>query len=326
MVEESLGYAFVFPGQGSQSVGMGRAWAEAYPVSAETFEQADEALGLPLSELCFEGPESDLQLTANTQPAILATSVAILRVLQQRGLAPAAVAGHSLGEYSALVAAGALQAADALRLVRRRGELMQEAVPMGQGAMAAIIGLDTVAINELAEEAAGGDLVCAVANFNSPQQTVIAGHAEAVQEAVRLAKLRGSRRAVLLPVSAPFHSPLMRPARRGMEPLLQQASWSAPAIPVVTNIDAAPVTDAEAACDALVRQIDGPVRWVDSVRAMVDDMGLRTFIEVGPGSVLCGLIRRIAPDVTVVSCAEPEDLEKVHAAISAAMPNEEAEA
>lgn len=326
MVEEPRGYAFVFPGQGSQNVGMGRAWAEAYPISAETFEQADETLGLPLSELCFEGPESDLQLTANTQPAILATSVAILRVLQQRGLASAAVAGHSLGEYSALVAAGALQAAEALRLVRRRGELMQEAVPMGQGAMAAIIGLDTVAINELAEEAAGDDLVCAVANFNSPQQTVIAGHAEAVQEAVRLAKLRGGRRAVLLPVSAPFHSPLMRPARQGMEPLLQQASWSDPAIPVVTNIDAAPVTDAEAACDALVRQIDGPVRWVESVRAMVDDLGLRTFIEIGPGNVLCGLIRRIAPDATVVSCAEPEDLEKVHAAISAAMPSEEAEA
>lgn len=315
-----MGYAFVFPGQGSQSVGMGRAWVEAFPVAAEAFEQADEALGMALSALCFDGPAEDLQLTANTQPAILATSLAILRVLEQQGLTPAAVAGHSLGEYSALVAAGALQTADALRLVRRRGELMQQAVPVGQGAMAAILGLDTVAVNELAEEAADEDLICTVANFNSPQQTVIAGHAEAVKEAVRLAKLRGGRRAVLLPVSAPFHSPLMRPARQGMEPLLQQASWADPRVPVVTNIDAAPVTDAEAACDALVRQIDGPVRWVESVRAMVEEMGLRTFIEVGPGSVLSGLIRRIAPEVTVVSCAEPADLDKVHAALTSAVP------
>ncbi|MGH9379859.1 MAG: ACP S-malonyltransferase [Thermoanaerobaculia bacterium] len=321
-----MAYGFVFPGQGSQRVGMGRAWAESFPVAAEVFEQADEALGLPLSRLCFEGPEEELQLTANTQPAILAASVAILRVLEQEGLAATAAAGHSLGEYSALVAAGALPFADALRLVRRRGELMQQAVPVGQGAMAAILGLDIMTVNELVEEAADEDLVCTVANFNSPQQTVIAGHTEAVKEAARLAKLRGGGKAVLLPVSAPFHSPLMKPARRGMEPLLRETSWADPKIPVVTNIDAAPVEDAESALDALMRQIDGPVRWVESVRALVDDLELGIFIEVGPGNVLSGLIRRIAPEVTAVSCAEPEDLEKVRATVAGAAPGSKAEA
>lgn len=302
--------AFIFPGQGSQKVGMGRDWAEASDAARAVFEEADDVLGFGLSRLCWEGPAEDLQLTANTQPAILTCSVAIHRVVAGAGLTPTAVAGHSLGEYSALVAAGALDFATALELVRRRGELMQEAVPVGVGAMAALMGLGADAVRDVALEACGEE-VCTVANLNSPQQTVIAGHKAAVERAIVLAKESGARIAKLLPVSAPFHSPLMRPAREGLEPLLADAEFSDPAMPVVTNIDAAPVTRGERARDALARQVDGSVRWVESVRWMIDEGGVDTFLEVGFGKVLTGLGRRIETGVTwtaMPAAAEAEEL------------------
>src|SRR6185295_6619493 len=267
--------AFVLPGQGSQKVGMGRVWAEASAAARQAFEEADEALGFSLSRLCWEGPEEELNLTANTQPALVAAAIAVHRALGELApeLRPVAVGGHSLGEYSALVAAGALGFADALRLVRRRGQLMQEAVPVGVGAMAAIIGLDAEAIAGIAADAAQGE-VWAVANYNGPGQTVIAGNKGAVDRAVVLAKERGARKATLLAVSAPFHSPLMRPAREGMAPLLAATEFRDPQVPVVTNVDAAPVTTGEAARDALVRQIDSPVRWMESVLRMEKDLGV----------------------------------------------------
>lgn len=304
----------VFPGQGSQKVGMGGAWAAESPAAARTLEEADDVLGEPLSRLIREGPEEDLTLTANTQPAILAVSVAIHRALAERGvdLAPVAVAGHSLGEYSALVAAGALDFAAALALVRRRGELMQRAVPPGQGAMAAILGLDREAVAALvAEAAAAGDGVVGVANDNSPGQTVIAGDAAAVGRAVALATGRGARRATLLPVSAPFHSPLMAPARERMTPLLAAAEVRDAAVPVVVNVDARAVTRGDELRDALVRQIDSPVRWVESIELAARDFAADTFVEIGPGSVLSGLIRRIVPGVRTVSLGEPAALEKL---------------
>ncbi len=299
---------FVFPGQGSQKVGMGRNWAEAHDPARAAFEEADEALGFSLSRLCWEGPEEDLQLTANTQPAILTCSVAMHRVLADRGLEAVAMAGHSLGEYSALVAAGALDFATALGLVRRRGELMQEAVPVGKGAMAALMGLDGDAVAAAARDAAGEE-VCAVANLNSPQQTVIAGDKAAVERAVVLAKERGARIAKMLPVSAPFHSPLMRPAREALEPLLAGAEIRDPRVPVVANIDAAPVADGDAARDALGRQVDGPVRWVESIRWMIDQAGVDTFLEVGHGKVLTGLGKRIERSVAWKPLASPSAVE-----------------
>lgn len=304
--------AFVFPGQGSQKVGMVKAWADASPEARATFQEADEALGFPLSRLCWEGPEEELNLTANTQPALVAASIAVLRALAVMApeLQPVAVAGHSLGEYSALVAAGALDFADALRLVRRRGELMQEAVPVGKGAMAAIIGLDPETIAGIAAEAAQGE-VCAVANYNGPAQTVIAGDKEAIDRAVVLAKERGARKATLLAVSAPFHSPLMRPAREGMTPLLAATTFKDPRVPVITNVDAAPVTTGEAARDALVRQIDSPVRWVESVLRMESDFGVQAFVEVGPGNVLAGMTRRIVQSARTTAISDPDHLQKL---------------
>jgi len=304
--------AFVFPGQGSQKVGMVKAWADASRQARATFEEADAALGFPLSRLCWEGPEEELNLTANTQPALVAASIAVLRALAAMApeLQPVAVAGHSLGEYSALVAAGALDFADALRLVRRRGELMQEAVPVGKGAMAAIIGLDPETIAGIATEASQGE-VCAVANLNGPGQTVIAGDKEAVDRAVALAKERGARKATLLAVSAPFHSPLMRPAREGMTPLLAATAFKDPRVPVVTNVDAAPVTTGEAARDALVRQIDSPVRWVESVLRMEDELGVQAFVEVGPGNVLSGMTRRIVRSARTTAISDPDHLQKL---------------
>jgi [acyl-carrier-protein] S-malonyltransferase len=302
---------FVFPGQGSQKVGMGRAWAEAAEEARQTFEEADEVLGFPLSRLCWEGPEEELGLTTNTQPALLATSIAIYRSLLPQGLfvEPAAMAGHSLGEYSALVAADALSFADGLRLVRKRGELMQEAVPVGVGAMAAFIGLDDQAVAALAADASEGE-VCAVANYNSPGQTVIAGHKAAVDRAVAMAKERGARKATLLAVSAPFHSPLMRPAREGMAAELAKVEFRAPRVPVVANADAVPVLTGDDARDALVRQIDGPVRWVESVTWMAQNAGVRTFLEIGPGNVLTGLNRRIATGTVCAALSDPEQLGK----------------
>jgi [acyl-carrier-protein] S-malonyltransferase len=317
--------AFVFPGQGSQKVGMGRAWAEASPAARRTFEEADAALASALTRLCWEGPEEELNLTANTQPALLAVSIAIYRALTAAeppaGFAgswpplppPAAVAGHSLGEWSALVAAGALDFGGALRLVRRRGELMQQAVPVGEGAMAALLGLDAAtaaAVARDAEAAVPGE-VCAVANLNGPGQTVLAGHRQAVERAVALARERGVRKATLLAVSAPFHSPLMRPARLAMAELLAATKLRDPAVPVVTNVDATPVTSGAAARDALIRQIDSPVRWVESVEWMAGAGGVEALLEVGAGTVLTGLNRRIASGVQAASLSEPEQLRKL---------------
>lgn len=306
----SVPTAWIFPGQGSQRVGMGLAWAGRHPAARATFDEANAALGFDLAALCWQGPEGELQLTANTQPAILAASIAIERVLRERGLEPLAVAGHSLGEYSAHVAAGTLALGDALRLVRRRGELMQAAVPVGVGAMAAVIGLDAAGAAALAAAAAEGE-VCAVANFNSPEQTVLAGHRGAVERAVALAKAHGAKRALPLPVSAPFHCALMAPARAGLAPDLERVRFADPRCPVVVNIDARPVRDGAAARDALVRQIDGPVRWVESVRHLWDALGVRRFVEVGPGNVLCGLVRRIVPEAETFALAEPDALDKL---------------
>jgi [acyl-carrier-protein] S-malonyltransferase len=295
---------------------MGRDWVEHSAAARATFEEADEALGFALSTLCWEGPEEELELTANTQPALLATSIAIHRAVAPRleaaGMAAAMMAGHSLGEYSALVAAGALGFADALRLVRRRGELMQEAVPVGVGAMAAVIGLDQPeieAVAAVAAEAAGGQL-CSVANLNSPGQTVIAGHREAVERAVVLATERGARKAVVLKVSAPFHSPLMAPAREGLEPLLAATVFNDPRVPVVCNVDAAPVTTGDAARRALARQVDAPVRWVESVERMVAD-GVDSFLELGPAKVLSGLIKRTVEGTSQATIDSPAALDKL---------------
>ncbi|MGE0641944.1 MAG: ACP S-malonyltransferase [Thermoanaerobaculia bacterium] len=303
--------ALLFPGQGSQKVGMGRSWAEAHPEAQAIYDAAAEALGFDIAKLCWEGPEGDLQLTTNTQPAILVTSVAIATVLAARGFRFEAAAGHSLGEYSAHVASGTLSIADAARLVRRRGALMQEAVPVGVGAMAAILGLDAEQVRAVAAEATNADEVCAVANYNSNEQTVIAGHRPAVERAMALAKERGAKRALPLPVSAPFHCELMGPARLGLAPDLAATSFREPAVPVVVNIDARPVTAADAARDALVRQIDGPVRWVESVRHMHEELGVGRFVEVGPGSVLTGLVKRIVPEAEAISVAEPDGMAKI---------------
>ncbi len=303
--------AWVFPGQGSQAVGMGADWLPVSDAARDTFEAANEALGFDLRRLCLEGPEAELQLTANTQPAILTASIAVQRSLTGRGLDPVAMAGHSLGEYSALVAAGVLDFDDAVRLVRRRGELMQAAVPVGVGAMAAILGLTAEAVAELAAAASTDDELCTVANLNSPVQTVIAGHAPAVHRAVEAAKEAGAKRAIPLAVSAPFHSPLMAPAREGLTPDLETCEFRDPAVPVVTNIDARAIADGAAARDALARQIDGPVRWVEVIEHMVGELEVEAFVELGPGAVLTGLIKRIARGVPVVNISEPEDVEKL---------------
>jgi len=289
---------------------MGQAWVGVHDGARDTFAAADEALGIGLSQLCWEGPESDLQLTANTQPAILTTSVAVYRAVAERGLEPALMAGHSLGEYSALVAAGVLDFADAVRLVRRRGELMQEAVPVGQGAMAAVLGLDAATVTEVTERAAG-DGVCAVANLNAPVQIVIAGDAAAVARAIDLASEAGAKRVIPLAVSAPFHSPLMAPARAGLTPALADTDFNDHRVPVVTNIDARPATTGGAARDALERQIDGPVRWVETIEWMVTEGGIEGFVEIGPGAVLAGLIKRIARGVPSINISEPDDLAKL---------------
>ena len=311
--------ACVFPGQGAQKVGMGKELAEAYPICRDTFAEADAALGESLSTLCFEGPEPQLLLTENTQPAILAVSVAIYRLAREHGVTPAFAAGHSLGEYSAHVAAGTLSFADALRTVRRRGRYMQDAVPVGEGAMAAILGLDAAAVAE-ACEAAGAELGGAVvtpANLNAPGQVVIAGQAAAVTRAGEIAKGRGAKRVIPLAVSAPFHCPLMRPAQERLEPELRALAVKDPAIPVVANVDAEPKTDAASAVDALVRQVSSPVRWEDVVRRLIAD-GARTFVELGPGTVLSGLTRKIDPAATAMSVENVQGLEKALAALRAA--------
>jgi [acyl-carrier-protein] S-malonyltransferase len=307
--------AFVFPGQGSQSVGMGRALADQYPEARRTFDEADAALGLPLRQLCFEGPEAQLTLTEHTQPAILTASVAAYRVLEARGLRPAMMAGHSLGEYSAHVAAGTIGFADAVQVVRNRGRYMQEAVPVGTGAMAAVIGLEAALVAEACREAAEGDVV-SPANMNAPGQVVIAGSAAAVARAGERARALGARRVLPLNVSAPFHCALMLPAQQRLEPELRALQVHAPAVPVVANIDAEPKLDGGAAVDALVAQVSGAVRWEDVVRRLAS-AGVRAYVEVGPGTVLAGLVRKIDRDAQVVSFGAPDSLAAVEALFGA---------
>jgi [acyl-carrier-protein] S-malonyltransferase len=294
-VDFFMSLALLFPGQGSQSVGMGKELLGTSGAARKVFEEADSALGFALSRLCLEGPEEELKLTANTQPAILTHSIAAFRDLEarfpERLVGAAFVAGHSLGEYSANVAAGALSFSDAVRVVRLRGTFMQEAVPAGVGAMAAIVGLPPEEIEAACREAAQGEVV-SPANFNSPEQTVIAGHAAAVARASAACTARGAKRAIPLPVSAPFHCALMAPAREKLRPHLEKVSFEKARIPVVTNVDARAESDAASLRDALFRQVDSPVRWVDSVRHLAA-FGVDRALEIGPGNVLAGLVRRI---------------------------------
>lgn len=301
--------AFLFPGQGSQAVGMGRAICEGEPSARVVFDSVDDALGFSLSSLCFDGPEEDLKLTENTQPAILTTSVSVLRVLEERGQTPDCVAGHSLGEYSALVAAKAISFEDAVRLVRSRGRYMQEAVPVGVGAMAAILGLDVRDVESVCRDAAQGEVV-APANLNGGRQVVIAGHREAVERACTLAKERGARRALPLPVSAPFHCALMAPAAERLSRDLAKTTFADLDRPLYKNVDAAPTTSGVEARQALVLQVASPVRWEETILAMVD-AGVRRFVEVGPGKVLSGLVKKISGDVETIAVGAPEDLEKL---------------
>jgi [acyl-carrier-protein] S-malonyltransferase len=305
--------AFVFPGQGAQRVGMGKSLADAFAICRDTFAEADGALGESLSALCFEGPDDRLMLTENTQPAILAMSTAVARLVKSRGIDAAFAAGHSLGEYSAHVAAGTLSFADALRIVRRRGQYMQEAVPVGEGAMAAILGLDAQAVARACEEAAEGQIVTP-ANLNAPGQVVIAGHTAAVARAGERAKAAGAKRVIALSVSAPFHCPLMRPAEERLAPELRAIPANAPGIPVVANVDAEPKRTAADAIEALVRQVSSPVRWEDVVKRLVAE-GVTTCIELGPGNVLAGLIKKIDRSVKVFSVERPDDLAVLEAGL-----------
>jgi [acyl-carrier-protein] S-malonyltransferase len=302
--------AFVFPGQGAQKVGMGKALAEAFPICRLTFEEADEALGESLSRLCFDGPESQLLLTENTQPAILAVSVATYRLMASEGLSAAFVAGHSLGEYSAHVAAETISFGDALRTVRRRGQFMQEAVPVGEGAMAAVLGGNSEAVVRACVDASRElrGRVVSPANLNAPGQVVIAGHADAVARAGELAKAAGAKRVIPLAVSAPFHCALMKPAEERLAPLLRALPAQDPRIPVVANVDATLKTTADDAIDALIRQVSAPVRWEDGVRRLVTE-GVTTVVELGPGNVLAGLVKKIDRDVTVASVEDPAGVE-----------------
>jgi [acyl-carrier-protein] S-malonyltransferase len=308
--------ALIFPGQGSQAVGMGKALAEAFPQARAVFEEVDAALSQKLSRIMWEGPADDLTLTANAQPALMAVSLAGVRVLEsEAGLDVKRditfVAGHSLGEYSALAAAGSLSVADTARLLRIRGDAMQNAVPVGMGAMAALLGLDHAAAVEVAREAAQGE-VCDVANDNGAGQVVVSGHTSAVERAVAIAQGKGAKRAVMLTVSAPFHCALMAPAAEAMRQALEDVTVHAPAVPVVANVEAAPITEPEAIRDALVRQVTGTVRWRESVSRMAGD-GVTSFVEIGAGKVLTGLVRRIAPAAKTLAVTKPDEVAEFRA-------------
>ena len=306
--------AFVFPGQGAQTIGMGMALAQAYPAAKAVFDEVDDTLNEKLSALIWEGDIETLTLTQNAQPALMATSLATMRALEAEGVGidrAAFAAGHSLGEYSALAAAGALSVADAALLLRVRGEAMQRAVPAGEGAMAALLGLDFAAAQEVAAEAAGDD-VCAAANDNDPAQVVVSGHRTAVERAVEIAKARGAKRAVMLPVSAPFHCALMEPAAREMDHALKEVTINAPAVPVVSNVEAAPVSDPDQIRGLLVQQITGRVRWRESVAAMAA-AGVTEIWEIGAGKALSGMVRRIDRSISCTAVGTPEDVQTVTA-------------
>jgi [acyl-carrier-protein] S-malonyltransferase len=298
--------AFLFPGQASQYPGMGRELCEKLPAARAVFDEADAALGMKISRICFEGTEEELRYTENTQPAILTASLAAFRALESRGVTPDYVAGHSLGEYSALVAAGSLAFADAVRIVRKRGRYMQEAVPAGVGAMAAILGLSPGQVEEICKKAADGEVV-SPANLNSPEQTVISGHAAAVKRAVELASQAGAKRAVILQVSAPFHCELMQPAQQRLEVDLRQTAFAELRIPLVTNVGAELIDKGEDAREALIRQVSLPVRWEDSMRTLID-LGVDSFAEVGPGRLLSGLLRQIDRSVLCVNVEDEKSL------------------
>jgi [acyl-carrier-protein] S-malonyltransferase len=308
--------AFLFPGQGSQTVGMGKDLAEKFPIARQTFEEADEALGYRLSQVCFDGPEDQLRLTEITQPAILTVSVAALRVLETRVPKPAFVAGHSLGEYSAHVASATFSFAEAVRTVRQRGKYMQEAVPVGVGAMAAILGMDYEKVAALCHDAAQGE-VCSLANINSPEQVVISGHTAAVERAAKLADQRGAKRAKLLPVSAPFHCSLMQPAQDRLDTDLNALKMQKPAYPVACNVEAELVADDRRARDTLARQVTGSVKWDQCMRLLIGK-GVRTFIEVGPGKVLCGLMRQIDRSKTCLKVGDEASLTRTLEALGSA--------
>lgn len=304
--------AFIFPGQGSQTVGMGKAMAEAFPSARMVFEEVNDALNQALSKIIFEGPEEALTLTENAQPAIMATSMAVLRVLEREAGVKIAqrchyVAGHSLGEYTALAAAGALTLADTARLLKLRGQAMQQAVPAGQGAMAALLGLDYEAARAVAQEAAQGQ-VCTVANDNAPGQAVVSGHKAAVERALEIAKGKGAKRAVMLAVSAPFHCPLMQPAAEAMREALANVEMRAPVVPLIANVLAAPVSDPAQIRELLVEQVTGVVRWRESVEKM-KELGVARAVELGAGKVLTGLIKRIERDIATQNIGEPADIE-----------------
>jgi [acyl-carrier-protein] S-malonyltransferase len=305
--------AFIFPGQGAQKVGMGQSLASASPAAREIFEKADSALGMRLASLCFEGPEEELRLTANTQPAILATSIATLKAFEARGARADFVAGHSLGEYAALVAAGSLKFEDALRVVRKRGLFMQEAVPEGEGAMAALLGCDIGTVRSVCVEASELG-VCSPANINTPGQAVIAGHMSAVERAVELAKAKGARKAVMLAVSAPFHCELMKPAAERLEAVLDEVEFSDLSVPLVTNVDARAIRFGGEARDALIRQVASPVLWGDSVKLLLDE-GVTRFIELGPGKVLSGLVKQMSREVQLLNIEDAESLDRAVAAL-----------